>query len=157
MRRARKPTRTSLCKNQIEEVNNVYMTMRGWRHDYHNHMQSLKAYLAMDDISEARAYLDKLETDLDDINLLFDTGNIGVDAILNSKISLAIHNRHPGRLQGNGSERNVSDRHRLMCCDRKPDRQCGGIVRESAKRATVHPPLYRTVQGATLYFREQCH
>ena len=58
-------------KNQIEEVNNVYMTMRGWRHDYHNHMQSLKAYLAMDDISEARAYLDKLETDLDDINLLF--------------------------------------------------------------------------------------
>ena len=49
-----------LMKNQIEEVNNVYMTMRGWRHDYHNHMQSLKAYLAMDDISEARAYLDKL-------------------------------------------------------------------------------------------------
>ena len=56
------------------------MTMRGWRHDYHNHMQSLKAYLAMDDISEAKVYLDKLETDLDDINLLFDTGNIGVDA-----------------------------------------------------------------------------
>ena len=74
-----------LVKNQIEEVNNVYMTMRGWRHDYHNHMQSLKAYLAMDDISEAKVYLDKLETDLDDINLLFDTGNIGVDAILNSK------------------------------------------------------------------------
>ena len=84
-----------LMKNQIEEVNNVYMTMRGWRHDYHNHMQSLKAYLAMDDISEARAYLDKLETDLDDINLLFDTGNIGVDAILTSKISLAIHNGIP--------------------------------------------------------------
>ena len=57
-----------LMKNQIEEVNNVYMTMRGWRHDYHNHMQSLKAYLAMDDISEARAYLDKLETDLDCIH-----------------------------------------------------------------------------------------
>ena len=84
-----------LMKNQIEEVNNVYMAMRGWRHDYHNHMQSLKAYLAMDDISEARAYIDKLETDLDDINLLFDTGNIGVDAILNSKISLAIHNGIP--------------------------------------------------------------
>ena len=84
-----------LVKNQIEEVNNVYMTMRGWRHDYHNHMQSLKAYLAMDDISEAKVYLDKLETDLDDINLLFDTGNIGVDAILNSKISLAIHNGIP--------------------------------------------------------------
>ncbi|MCR5756038.1 MAG: GHKL domain-containing protein [Acetatifactor sp.] len=84
-----------LLKNQIDEVHNVYMTMRGWRHDYHNHMQSLKAYLVMDNIEEAREYLDKLETDLDDINLLFDTGNIGVDAILNSKISLAIHNRIP--------------------------------------------------------------
>lgn len=84
-----------LLKNQIDEVQNVYMTMRGWRHDYHNHMQSLKAYLAMDNIAEARDYLDKLETDLDDINLLFDTGNLGVDAILNSKISLALHNGIP--------------------------------------------------------------
>ena len=84
-----------LLKNQIDEVHNVYMTMRGWRHDYHNHMQSLKAYLEMDNIREAREYLDKLETDLDDINLLFNTGNIGVDAILNSKISLAIHNGIP--------------------------------------------------------------
>lgn len=84
-----------LLKNQIEEVHNVYLTMRGWRHDYHNHMQSLKAYLAMDNISDARNYLDELETDLDNINLLFDTGNIGVDAILNSKISLAINNGIP--------------------------------------------------------------
>lgn len=81
-----------LLKNQIDEVHNVYMTMRGWRHDYHNHMQSLKAYLAMDNTEAAWNYLDKLETDLDNINLLFDTGNIGVDAILNSKISLAINN-----------------------------------------------------------------
>ena len=84
-----------LLKNQIDEVHNVYMTMRGWRHDYHNHMQSLKAYLAMDNIDKAREYLDKLEMDLDNINLLFDTGNIGIDAILNSKISLAIHNGIP--------------------------------------------------------------
>ena len=81
-----------LLKNQIEEVNNVYLTMRGWRHDYHNHIQSLKAYLEMNSIADARKYLDDLETDLDDISLLFDTGNIGVDAILNSKISLAINN-----------------------------------------------------------------
>ncbi len=84
-----------LLKNQIDEVHNVYMTMRGWRHDYHNHLQSVKAYLAMDNIEAARGYLDNLETDLDNINLLFDTGNIGVDAILNSKISLAINNGIP--------------------------------------------------------------
>ncbi|MDE7028650.1 MAG: GHKL domain-containing protein [Lachnospiraceae bacterium] len=79
-----------LLKNQVDEVHNVYLTMRGWRHDYHNHMQSVKAYLAMDNLEEARAYLDALEQDLDDINLLFNTGNINADAILNSKISLAI-------------------------------------------------------------------
>lgn len=79
-----------LLKNQIDEVHNIYLTMRGWQHDYHNHMQSVKAYLAMDNLEEARAYLDRLEQDLDDIDLLFNTGNINADAILNSKISLAI-------------------------------------------------------------------
>lgn len=79
-----------LLKNEMDEVHNIYLTMRGWRHDYHNHMQSVKAYLAMDSPEEARAYLDALEQDLDDINLLFNTGNINADAILNSKISLAI-------------------------------------------------------------------
>lgn len=79
-----------LLKNEVDEVHNIYLTMRGWRHDYHNHMQSIKAYLAMDNLEEARTYLDRLEQDLDDINLLFNTGNINADAILNSKISLAI-------------------------------------------------------------------
>lgn len=79
-----------LLQNQVDEVHNIYLTMRGWRHDYHNHMQSVKAYLAMDNLEGAQAYLDALEQDLDDINLLFNTGNINADAILNSKISLAI-------------------------------------------------------------------
>ncbi len=79
-----------LLKNEVEEVHNLYLTMRGWRHDYHNHMQSLKAYLAMDSLKEAKEYLDKLEQELDDINLLFNTGNLNADAVLNSKISLAL-------------------------------------------------------------------
>ena len=79
-----------LVNRHYDEVETMYRKMRGWRHDYHNHMQSVKAYLAMDNLDEARAYLDRLEQDLDDINLLFNTGNINADAILNSKISLAI-------------------------------------------------------------------
>ena len=87
-----------LLKKEMEEVHNIYLTMRGWRHDYHNHMQSLKAYLAMDNLKEAKEYLDALERDLDDINLLFNTGNINADAVLNSKISLAIKQRFLKRL-----------------------------------------------------------
>ena len=55
-------------------------------------MQSVKAYLAKDNIEEAKAYINRLEEDLADIRLLFDTGNLNVDAILNAKISLALEN-----------------------------------------------------------------
>ncbi|MFQ8581585.1 MAG: Spo0B domain-containing protein [Holdemania massiliensis] len=69
---------------QMEEVNNIYQIMRGWRHDYHNHLQNLKAQLRMNQIPEAQAYLNELEQDLDDIYELVDSGNLNVDAILNS-------------------------------------------------------------------------
>ena len=35
-----------LLSKEMDEVKNIYKAMRGWRHDYHNHMQSVKAYLA---------------------------------------------------------------------------------------------------------------
>ncbi len=79
-----------LLKNQVEEVQNIYMTMRGWRHDYHNHLQSLKAKLSQNQIEESIRYLNDLEKDLDDIKLIVESGNVEVDAILNSKLSLAM-------------------------------------------------------------------
>ena len=79
-----------LLKNQVEEVQHIYMTMRGWRHDYHSHLQSLKVKLNQGQIEEAAKYLNELEEDLDDIHQLVESGNINVDAILNSKLSLAI-------------------------------------------------------------------
>ena len=81
-----------ILSQEMDEVRSIYMTMRCWRHDYHNHMQSVKAYLAKDNITEAKEYLNRLEEDLADIRLLFDTGNLNVDAILNAKISLALEN-----------------------------------------------------------------
>ena len=79
-----------LLKNQVEEVQHIYMTMRGWRHDYHSHLQSLKVKINQGQIEEAAKYLNELEEDLDDIHQLVESGNINVDAILNSKLSLAI-------------------------------------------------------------------
>ena len=32
-----------LITKHCEEVQNIYKTMRGWRHDYHNHIQALLA------------------------------------------------------------------------------------------------------------------
>lgn len=82
----------SILKKQRDEVENVYNTMRGWRHDYHNHMQTLKAYLAMNQIEEIHKYLDHLEEDLDSIDIAIRTGNTSVNAILSSKISIAQKN-----------------------------------------------------------------
>ncbi|MCI5774328.1 MAG: GHKL domain-containing protein [Erysipelotrichaceae bacterium] len=79
-----------LLHKQIEEVNHIYTTMREWRHDYHSHLQSLKAKIDQDQIEEARAYLDDLEQELADIKQIVETGNVNVDAILNSKLSLAL-------------------------------------------------------------------
>lgn len=78
-----------LLKKQIEEVHGIYQTMRGWRHDYHNHLQVLKAKLALDQTEAAKIYLDELEQDLYQIRQLSNTGNMDLDAILNSKLSLA--------------------------------------------------------------------
>lgn len=79
----------SILKKQRDEVENVYNTMRGWRHDYHNHMQTLKVYLSMNQIEEMKTYLDHLEEDLDSIDIAIRTGNTSVNAILSSKISIA--------------------------------------------------------------------
>ena len=75
---------------QREEVENIYRTMRGWRHDYHNHMQKIKAHLALGQIEDLTDYLNQLEEDLDAVDISVKTGNSGVDAILSSKVSLAV-------------------------------------------------------------------
>ncbi len=78
-----------LMKQQVDEIETMYMNMRGWRHDYHNHLQSLKGYLQLEQVEEARTYLNDLEHDLDSIDTLYHSGNIQIDAILNSKLAIA--------------------------------------------------------------------
>jgi len=78
-----------VLKTQRDEVQSIYRTMRGWRHDYHNHMQTIKAYLSMGQVEETLTYLDHLEEDLDAIDIAIRTGNVSVDAIVSSKLSVA--------------------------------------------------------------------
>ncbi|MBR6153581.1 MAG: GHKL domain-containing protein [Treponema sp.] len=82
----------SVLRKQRDEVQNIYQTMRAWRHDYHNHIQSIKAMLSMDKREELENYLDNLEKDLDSIDIAIRTGNVGLDAILSSKVSIARKN-----------------------------------------------------------------
>lgn len=77
---------SDLMEKHCEEVQNIYETMRGWRHDYHNHIQTLLALCG--DEERTREYLWKLNDDLTMVDTVIKTGNVMVDAILNSKLSL---------------------------------------------------------------------
>lgn len=77
-----------LIGNQYEEVKEIYMNMRGWRHDYHNHIQTMKAFLSMNKLQELDKYFNQLQDDLDSVDTLVKSGNVMMDAILNSKITI---------------------------------------------------------------------
>ena len=78
-----------LIETHYQEVENMYRQMRGWRHDYRNHIQTMKVLASSGDLEGIRSYLDRLDTDLNTVDLAVKTGNAMADAILNSKISLA--------------------------------------------------------------------
>ena len=78
-----------LLDTHYAEVENMYRQMRGWRHDYANHIQTMKAYAAKGDMQAITQYLDLLDTELRSLDTVVKTGNAMTDAILNSKVSLA--------------------------------------------------------------------
>lgn len=78
-----------LMRIHYNEVENMYEDMRGWRHDFKNHLQILKGLTIEGDIEAVKEYLDQLEVSLIEIEPRVKTGNKMTDAILNSKISLA--------------------------------------------------------------------
>lgn len=75
-----------LLTKHCQEVEHIYRQMRGWRHDYHNHIQAMLALT--DKPEELRQYLWMLNDDLTTVDTVLKTGNVMVDAILNSKLSL---------------------------------------------------------------------
>ena len=82
-----------LMRIHYNEVENMYEDMRGWRHDFKNHLQILKALSLEGDLEAVKEYLDQLEISLLEIEPRVKTGNKMTDAILNSKISLAKSNQ----------------------------------------------------------------
>ncbi len=87
-----------LIETHYQEVENMYRQTRGWRHDYRNHIQTMKAYAANGDLEAIKKYLDMLDVDLNTVDTVVKTGNPMADAILNSKISLAKARNIPVRV-----------------------------------------------------------
>ena len=60
-----------LLDTHYREVENMYRQMRGWRHDYRNHIQMMKVLAANGDLEALQAYLDELDTDLRTVDTVF--------------------------------------------------------------------------------------
>lgn len=80
---------SELIEKQVHEIQNMYKLVRGWRHDYRNHIQNMKIQLAQGNYAELDSYLDSLADDLTTVDTVIKTGNVMADAILNSKLSVA--------------------------------------------------------------------
>ena len=73
---------SDLMDRHYDEVENMYRTMRGWRHDYHNHIQAMKAYAELGKYGELITYLGRLDENLYQVDTVIKTGNLMMDAVL---------------------------------------------------------------------------
>jgi len=86
---------SDLLRKYYDEVEFMYRKMRGWRHDYHNHIQALQASMALGRYDEVNNYLRSLNDDLTNVDTTIKTGRVMVDAILNGKMNIAAQNDIP--------------------------------------------------------------
>ncbi len=80
---------TEQSRRHLEEVRSIHREMRGYKHDFHNHLQTLKIYLDAGDVERAKEYLSELDRQLREVDTLLKTGNVSLDAILSAKIAQA--------------------------------------------------------------------
>ena len=80
---------SDLLQKYCDEVESMYTKMRGWRHDYHNHIQALQASMALGRYEEVNDYLRQLNDDLTQVDTTVKTGRVMIDAILNGKMNIA--------------------------------------------------------------------
>ena len=79
-----------IMQKYYTEVENMYRKMRGWRHDYRHHIQTMKVHAINGEYEAICDYLDMLDDDLTNVETVIKTGNRMADAILNSKLSIAM-------------------------------------------------------------------
>ncbi len=80
---------TEQSEKHLNEVRSIHTEMRGYKHDFHHHLQTLKGQLESGEIERAIAYIEELDNQLMNVDTLLKTGNVSLDAILSAKIAQA--------------------------------------------------------------------
>ena len=71
------------------EVETVYRQLRGIKHDYRNHLQGMSAFIETDQLDELHVYIQQLNNELNQVDSIIRTGNTMIDALVNTKLTLA--------------------------------------------------------------------
>ena len=53
-----------IVERHLDEVQNMYRQVRGWRHDFANHVQNMNTLLEKGDHEELKSYLEKMGVEL---------------------------------------------------------------------------------------------
>ncbi len=80
---------TVQSEKHLNEVRSIHREMRGYKHDFHHHLQTLKGQLEAGNVERALAYIEQLDNQLMNVDTLLKTGNVSLDAILSAKIAQA--------------------------------------------------------------------
>lgn len=80
---------TEQSRKHLDEVRSIHTEMRGYKHDFHHHLQTLRGHLEAGDVERAIKYIDELDENLQNVDTLLKTGNTSADAILSAKIAQA--------------------------------------------------------------------
>ena len=80
---------TEQSRQHLAEVRSIYTEMRGYKHDFHTHLQVLRSQVEAGNTSRVLEYIDELDHRLMHVDTLIKTGNVTADAILSAKLAQA--------------------------------------------------------------------
>lgn len=80
---------TEQSEKHLNEMRFIHKEMRGYKHDFHHHLQTLRMHLESGEVERALAYIDELDRELKNVDTLLKTGNVSLDAVLSAKIAQA--------------------------------------------------------------------
>lgn len=141
---------TEQSARHLDEVRSIHKEMRGYKHDFHNHLQTLKSHIESGELDRALRYIDELDEQLKNVDMLLKTGNVTIDAILSAKIAQAKSRGIAVTVKANvPDELTISDAHLSIIFGNLLDNAleaCDALPGEKFIR------LYIAMKGNMLYF-----
>ncbi len=141
---------TEQSAKHLDEVRSIHKEMRGYKHDFHHHLQSLKTQIESGDYERALTYIEELNHQLIHVDTLLKTGNVALDAILSGKIAQAKEQGISITIKANvADELTISDVSLSIIIGNLLDNAI-----EACRKASEKPfiNLYISMKGKMLYF-----